>query len=221
MPSDEPPGRPAARHGRRLNQYGRRLNQFCRPACGARGPGQVAGRQLAANACAASYHQPRGAGRPPRRRAAAAAAEGVPGRSALPRARSRSEQSAVRPGRLRPGRYPCRGNRPRAPGGCCPARYPCRGESAVRAWWRWPRAERQVAAHGIAGIVGRLIMDRPAALDPAGDGPVTAPGGQHLPGRTAVTRLPGDNYPARSPRVAGLASGRVSPPARQPRFVHS
>ena len=222
MPLDEPLGRPATRHGPRLNQ-------FCSRPAAAVAPGPVADRRLAADACAARYHQPRRECRSPRRRGRG---RGPPGRSALPARRiaKRAIGRAHRAAAAR-ARYPCRGDRPCAPGGCPPGAvsvpresavrtgrllpYPCRRESAMRAWW--PRAERQV----IAGIVRRLIMDCSAALDPAGDDPVTAAGGQHLPRRTAVTRLPGDNNPAWSPRVAGLASGRVSPPARQPRFVHS
>jgi hypothetical protein len=166
-----------------------------------RGAGLRADRGLAANACAVSYHQPRRAGRSPRRRGPGrrcpdrAAGPPLPGRG------SPRERSAARAGRMLRWR------------GIRSARI-SRTRPGIRPGGR-------ITRRLIVRIMRRLIVDCAAALDPAGDGPVTAAGGQHLTCGTAVARLPGDNYPARSPRVPGLALGRVSPPVRQPRVVHS
>jgi len=90
-------------------------------------------------------------------------------------------------------------------------RYPLPGQPSA-APTRFVRLEGR--------IVGRVVVNRPAARNPAGDGPVTAAGEHHGPGRPAVTWLPGHDYPARSPLMPAGAAGRVVPPVRQPRFIH-
>ena len=100
------------------------------------------------------------------------------------------------------------------------------GEAALPAAWlltltqvaRLARMAR-LAGNG-GGIVRRLIVHRPAALDPAGDGPMAATGWPDRPGRPAVTWLPGHDDPAGSPRVSAAAASRIGPPVGQPRFVH-
>jgi hypothetical protein len=52
----------------------------------------------------------------------------------------------------------------------------------------------------------------------AADRDVATPGMCH--GAGAVTRMPGHNHQARSPRMPGLALRRIGPPARPLRHAH-
>jgi hypothetical protein len=73
---------------------------------------------------------------------------------------------------------------------------------------------------------GRPIVDRVeprrrlAALRPAFDHPVTRAERLPPPGRFALTWLPRDNYPTRTPSVSFLALNRIRPPVRQPPGHH-